>query len=175
MKPKKPQPHYDRPRQILPEEIIGDVMSFIRRQFYSDAEPRRWFQDADFLKREFVTWPANWLNSRGVTLPPQRYKSILMDVLMGVQRHGQTGVVKFWPGYLGKVIQDHFAHNGETYYEEGKSIRTVLERAMFGINNQVQVRRPDPVETLSQIHKILVHKRVSNRPCKTPAKQLSLL
>ena len=174
MKPKKPLPQYDRPKQDLPQEIVSDVMSFIRQKFYADADPKRWFQDANYLKRCVVTWPAKWLNGRGVTLPADRYKAIVLDILMDVCRHGKTGVVKFWPGYLAKCVQDRFHHKGDDYYEEGKSLRTVLERTLGTLQVRPDTKRQDAVETLATLHSILVAKSRSQRPCKVPAKQLSL-
>lgn len=85
----------DRPKQELPSEIIGDLLGVIRRQFYGDAEPTQWLKDQTFIKREVVTWPAAWLNKRGVTLPPARYKAILLDIFDGIKTHGATGAVKY--------------------------------------------------------------------------------
>lgn len=83
-----------RPKQQLPGEIIGDLMGAIRNAFYAGDE--RWFADQAFLRR------------RVVTLPPQRYKEILLEVFQEIKRHGQTESVKYWPGYLVHCMQQHF-------------------------------------------------------------------
>jgi hypothetical protein len=38
-------------------------------------------QDSVFIRREFVLYFASWLNKKGVTLKPERYKQILLERL----------------------------------------------------------------------------------------------
>jgi hypothetical protein len=145
----------DRPKQDLPGEIVADLLSAIRGQFY--GETKQFFQDRAFLLRNVVLWPAKWLNQRGVTLPPARYKAILLDVFTGIKQHGQTGAVKYWPGYLMKCVQDHFIHHGEEYYEEGKSLRTSTERALLAaaMAGKTHTVAPDPVQSLAQAQRLV--------------------
>lgn len=143
-----------RPKQQLPADIATDLMNYIRGHFYASATQKQWFQDSKFLMREVVTWPARWLNSRGVTLPPERYCKILLEVFRTIENHGQTDAIKYWPGYLKKCVQDHFAHHGESYYEEGKAIRSKLDIALSTCRSAVQ-RQPDPIRTLAEVHHVL--------------------
>jgi hypothetical protein len=98
------KPTFDRPKQSVPTEIVRDLMGAIRNQFYPDTlcagAEKQWFQDQQFLKVRVVLWPAAWLNKRGVTLKPDRYKQILLDIFADIKRHGATGAIKYWPGYL---------------------------------------------------------------------------
>lgn len=141
----------ERPRQTLPEQIVADLMGAIRGQFCGDLTVKEWCQQKRFFMR-VVLYPAQWLSRRGVTLPPDRYKAILLGIFGDIKTHGQTDAVKFWPGYLLHCVQEHFKHRGDALYEEAKSARAAAERAIA----KATVRPPaDPVETLAQAASVL--------------------
>lgn len=123
------RPVIERAKQDVPGEMVSDLMGAIRSAFY--AGDGRWFKDQHFIRRQVVTWPAAWLNARGVTLTAGRYKEIVLGVLMGIKRHGQTEAVRYWPGYLKHCLQTHFKVNSEEIYEDGKAIRGKVEAAML--------------------------------------------
>lgn len=163
----------DRPKQVLPAEIIGDLMGAIRNQFYDGNDA--WFADQEFIRRRVVTWPARWLNGRGVTLKPARYKEILLDIFQEIKRHGQTAAVEYWPGYLVHCVQQYFEHHGEEIYAEGKSLRNEVENALLaGRRSADEARTNDPVAGLALVHQALTvaHKR-KHRP--SSQKQMNLL
>lgn len=150
-----------RPKQQLPSEILADLMSAIRSSFYPDslgqdkAAFKRWSQDQRFLHTRVVLWPASWLNKRGVTLKPERYKQIIMGVLNEVKTHGKTEAVKFWPGYLAHCIQQHFKHNSEAIYEEGKNLRAQLEQAL-STAGAARSQGPDPITVMAEARRDLL-------------------
>ena len=121
-----------RPREAIPQEIIQDVLAAIRSACYAsnDVAPKQWYQDRVFLLQRVVLWPAGWLHKRGVSLPPERYKEILLSIIKDIRIHGQASTVKYWPGYLAKCVQDHFKHNEDNLYNEAKAFRAVLERTL---------------------------------------------
>lgn len=170
MKPSQP-----RPKQQLPADIITDILGAIRGSFYGDLPPKRWFEDTKFLTRRVVTWPAKWLDSRGVSLPPERYKAILMDILQTIKHKGNTGVVSYWPGYLAHCVQEHFKHHGESYYEEGKALRAKLDIALSTCRSAV-VRQPDPIRTLAEVHQVLSASTPRRHPksAQKPPQQMDL-
>lgn len=171
MKPDRPL-SAQRPSQDVPAEIIGDLMAAIRNQFYADAPAKSWFQDQKFILRNVVLWPAAWLNRRGVSLPAPRYKEIVLEVFNGVKTHGQTAAVKYWPGYLMKCVQEHFRVHGEDYYDEGKSLRVSLERALLTASRAPQA--PDPISRLAEARRLIQPARRAAKPT-GPKQQLSLL
>jgi hypothetical protein len=136
----------------------------IRNSFY--AGDARWFKDQHFIRRHVVTWPAAWLNAKGVTLSPLRFKEIVLGVLKGIKQHGRTEVVKYWPGYLKHCLQTHFRIHGEEYYEEAKAMRHQVERALLACQRP-ETSGPDPIEAIAMARRLMVPGR---RP-KTPAKQ----
>lgn len=161
-----------RPQQEIGAEIVNELLASIRNQFYADDPQKRWFQDRQFILRRVVLWPATWLNKRGVTLPPERYRAILMDVFQEIKRHGSTGAVKYWPGYLLHCVQEHFKHHGDDYYEEGKSMRSAVEHSMLAFRRAKDSKvSPDPVKEMAAAAAIV---RVPKRRPKQPPNQLNL-
>lgn len=152
-----------RPRQSVATEIRNDLLSAIRNQFYPDAalggEPFTQFQkDRHFLLTRVVLWPAGYLDKRGVTLPPERYKAILLEVFNGIKQHGSTEAIKYWPGYLMHCVQTHFRIHGEEYYEEGKALRATLDKI---IKKAPAIPTADPIRVLAEARNDLLK---SSRP-----------
>lgn len=163
----------ERPRQQLPVEIIGDLMTAVRNGFYGGDE--KWFPQQADIRRMVVTWPAAWLNQRGVTLSPERYKALLLGIFNDIKAFGNTGGVKYWPRYLRFCLQEHFKHHGEEIYEEAKALRNQVETALMAGRQAAEASRgADPVAAVALVHQALVkgHRR-KHRPA--PGKQLSLL
>lgn len=142
-----------RPKQSIPAEIKNDLLGAIRGSFYGDASDKQWHQDKRFILLNVVLWPASYLNSRGVSLPPSRYKAIVLDVLMGIKQHGQTDAIKYWPGYLKHCLQTHFRIHGEEYYEEAKAIKAPLA-AIVARTEGLPVA--DPVRVLAEARRDLI-------------------
>ena len=163
----------ERPKQVLPVEIIADLMGVIRNQFYAGNEA--WFKDQAFIRRRVVTWPAAWLNRRGVSIKPERYKELLLGIFQDIKRHGQTGAVKYWPGYLVHCVQEHFKHHGEEIYGEAKALRNLVEHALLaGSRAAGEAKSNDPVAGLALVHQALLaaHKR---KPKAAAKQQINLL
>jgi hypothetical protein len=156
-----------RPRQTLAVEIRDDLLQVIRNQFYQDAPVGQFQKDRKFLLSRVVLWPAGYLDSRGVTLPPARYKAILLEVFNGIKQHGQTGAVKYWPGYLMHCVQTHFHVHGEDYYNEGKALRATLDKI---VKKAPQIPTADPVRVMAEARRDL-EKTVRKTRCKDSAKQ----
>jgi hypothetical protein len=165
----------ERPKQQLPEEIVQDLMGVIRNSFYGDLPPKRWFEDQGFIRRKVVCWPAGWLISKGVTLKPERYKEIVMGVITTIKHHGDTGGVKYWPGYLLHCLQMHFKCHGDEIYEEAKSLRTALEKTIQHVSLKCGAGKTwvDPIEVLAMAGKVAATGRRHKKA--KPAKQLEFL
>lgn len=146
----------DRPKQSVPSEIKTDLLNAIRNSFYGDLPDKRWHSDKQFILVNVVLWPASYLNDKGVTLPPARYKAIVLDVLMGIKRHGQTESVKYWPGYLKHCLQTHFRIHGEEYYEEGKALRGRLDSVLKTMG---QTPTADPIRVMAEARRDLIQEK----------------
>jgi hypothetical protein len=143
-----------RPTQQTPAEIVEDLMQVIRVGFYQEI-PKKWFKDQRFLKVNVVLWPAGWLNKKGVTLPPERYKEILQKLFIEIKVNA-TQAIKYPPGYLMHSVQKHFAIHGDEYYEEAKSMRAKTDNALFGVQRaRDTVRGADPVQAMAMSQSVL--------------------
>jgi hypothetical protein len=160
-----------RPRQTVAVEIRNDLLGVIRNQFYADAAPGQFQKDRNFLLTQVVLWPAGYLDKRGVTLPPQRYKAILLDVFNGIKAHGQTGAIKYWPGYLMHCVQTHFRVHGEEYYNEGKALRATLDKI---IRKAPAIPTADPIRVMAEARNDLL-KSSRTRPKHKSEAQIPLL
>lgn len=146
----------DRPRQETPGQMVAELMEMIRGQFYGDAGAKTWLQEQGYIKRNVVLWPAKWLANKGVTLPPQRYRAILLDKLQDIKRHCEQAEFKYLPAYIERCVKDHFRHNGEAIYEEGKAFRGTLERVVGKLSAAPQA---DPIAALAAAASVLKAKR----------------
>ena len=162
----------DRPRQDTPDALIFGLLAYVRGQFCGDLSDREWGQQTHFLRRNVILWPARFMWGKGFTLPAARYDQILRSIFADVIRHGRAGAVRYWPGYLMHVVQEHFRHNWEDYYQEAKSMRS---QAMALIARCKPVPAEDrTVEALALAHQALTSRRRAARPAARPAKQLGL-
>ncbi len=163
----------DRAKQEVPLDLVNDILHVVRSSFYADATDKKWAQDRGFILRRAVSYPAAWLNKRGVTVPPERYREILIGIFLDIKRHGSTGAVKYWPGYLALCVQRHMDHHGEDYYEEGKSLRAALERAQMAFKRAAQAAPAhDPVEGLAQVHRVLAAQHKRKKAAPAPREQM---
>jgi hypothetical protein len=168
----KRRPQFQR-KQETPQELRDACLDFLRRKFYSE-QATAFLKDRPRLLAWVVLWPASWFNSRGVSFPPDKYREIFEGVFMDGLRFGNTGNITYLPAWLAKVIQSHFEHHGEEYYERAKSLR---ENALLKgiLSGKLKPSEPtaDPVRELAQAAALLKPKR---KPAKTvKPSQLSLL
>jgi hypothetical protein len=169
-----------RPKQHLPVDTVTDLQTAIRNQFYADSRDQ-FLKDQHFIKREFCLYLASWLDKRGVTLKPDRYKALLLGLLNEIKTHGNTAAVKYWPGYLKHVLQQHLKHHGEDIYHEAKSLRTLAENSLLNLSNLKSANLEssiDPVRAMAEARRDLLtlkrQKRLKNSS-HSAQDQLSLL
>lgn len=183
-RPQKP-PKFDRPKQECPADLVAGLMEFVRRKFYpaypSDpAVKKQWFQDQGFLKTRVVLWPAGWLNERGVTLSPNRYREILCKVLTEAAIHGTTAKIQYYPAYLAKCVQSHFKIHEDEIYVEAKTVRTALDRAVLALG-RIKAEAPpvDAVLAMAEARQAILQNRRTRKtetlpPPKAKTGQLDL-
>ncbi len=111
-----------------PGDVLADLLAVIRNQFYADS-PKAFFQQRDALVL-CLTRPAQWFSDRGICFPPARYTRLLQDILQTIKRHGATGEIRWFPGYLGKAVEQYLIHNGDDLYREAKGARNLAEVAL---------------------------------------------
>jgi hypothetical protein len=160
-------------KQETPQELRDACLDFLRRKFYPE-QATAFLKDRRRLLGWVVLWPAKWFNDRGVTVPTETYREIFEGVFMDGLRFGNTGNITYLPAWLAKVIQSHFEHHGEEYYERAKSLR---ENALLKgiLSGKLKPSEPtaDPVRELAQAAALLKPKKKPAKPVKPS--QLSLL
>ncbi len=145
-----------------PETMVARLLGEVGRRFYKKETAQRWLQDQKPLL-EALTWPAVWLNQRGVGLPVADYEAKIRTILDGVSRHGDLGKVRFFPAYLGDCIRKHFKHQGDELYEARKHVRNAMDFA-FLKGGAAKLKAADAVPALAAAHAVLATAR---RPAKT--------
>jgi hypothetical protein len=157
---------------------LDALLMTIRKRFYSAQPEKRFHQDKAMLQKA-VTWPATWLRARGVAWTSKRYFQVIEDKLGEVQRHGATAAdISFFPGYLMKVLQDHFAHNGETYTREGKHVGHSIAYILAGLPPAVaraEREKEKVIDTLAAAHALLASRPKTAKPAQSDNAQLDLL
>lgn len=89
-----------------------------------------------------VTWPATWLDERGLTCSPQRYQTLIEERLQAIAAHGDpTAYGAYFPTYLLKCLQDFFARYGDELYSELKHIRNTLDQLLASARFAERVQR----------------------------------
>ena len=136
-----------------PREMIERLLARIGALAYRAKRVDRWMQDQRPLM-EALTWPAVWLNNRGVGMPVAEYEAKLGEILDIIARHGDLEAVRFFPAYLGDCIRKHFAHHGDEIYAARKHVRNAVDLGFL----RGAPARPQPVDavaTLVQVHAVL--------------------
>lgn len=173
--PKKPQRPPVR-KQETPQELLDACLGFLERKFY-EGHAVSFAKDRRRLLEWVVLWPASWFNKRAVSVPPDRYREIFFTVFMDSLRFGNVGKITYLPAYLAKVIQSHFQHHGDEYYEQAKSARSLAEHTIMVLGRLPQAAVADPVRDLAVARRLLVADRKAKKVAsKAPVNdQLNLL
>jgi hypothetical protein len=155
----------------LPTEKI---LAQIKQRFYdSHLSEKRFYQDRRMLLYT-VTWPATWLDRRGLPITSQAYQKLLIERLDDIAKHGNPARYQaYFPRYLLKTIQDWFAHHGEDLYEELKHVRNQLCAIDSLLRAQPTQSAGDVVTPIAQAHAVLALQCRRKKPADT--KQLNLL
>jgi hypothetical protein len=136
-----------------PAEMVERLLAEISRIAYTGRSVERWMQDQRPLM-EALTWPAVWLNQRGVGMPVADYEAKMREIIVTIERHGAVAQIKFFPAYLLDCIRKHFLHQGDEIYAARKHVRTVLDMS-FLKGKAPQPVAVDAVQTLAKVHAVL--------------------
>lgn len=161
-------------------DTVQHLLGAVQRRFYAAQSPRDHAEGRASFHRDrrmllyALTWPAVWLERRGLTCSSMRYHALLADRLAEIALHGDPARYgAYFPTYLLKCLQDWFQHHGEQLYDELKHIRNALDQVLASARFAVTVRRDAKhVELLASAHRLIRAQR-EKRP-KSDGRQLSL-
>ncbi len=159
-------------RAVHPESTV-ELLRQVRARFYPTGE-QAFYRDRRMLLYA-LSWPAVWLEQRGLTCSAARYHTIVIQRLDAIAAHGDPARYgAYFPAYLLKCLQDWFQHHGHELYDELKHIRNALDQVLASVRSAAHVRRDArPLDVLASAHRLIAG-RPSNT-AQTRSKQLSLL
>jgi len=157
------------------EQAVEALLASIRGRFYTVTDPldrtvlRRFHRDRRMLLYA-LTWPATWLERRGLTCPPVRYRRLIQERLAAIAAHGDPARYEgFFPRYLLKVLQDFFERHGDELYGDLKHIRNALDQVLASARFAERVRDDArQLDVLVATHRLL-HARRAARPGLSPS------
>lgn len=161
----------ERPKQQMSDEMLADLLTLVRNQFCPDLTAKEWGQESHFIKRRVLMWPAAFIQGKGFTLPVDRYGQIMREIFKGIKQHGQTGEIRYMPGYLLHCVQEHWKKHWEDYYGESKSMTTIADAAIVGLA-RTPTRSGPTVEPIAAAHRILAAAKRKSKA--KPVDQLNL-
>ena len=158
--------------------LVKNYLHRLRQQFYPDDE-KGFFQQRTVLI-DAITTPARWLDERGVRLPERRLCQILDEIIKGIQHFGATGEIKFFCRYFLFAVQEHMNHQGDRYYEEGKSLRFITDTAMDNLSKKQRAKLADAQDAttsrLADLNRLVRATAAKKKKAvKSPQSQLILL
>lgn len=158
-------------------ELVKINLHRLRTQFYESE--KEFFQQRSILMKA-ITYPSFWLEERGVRLPAEKLNSILDTIIRGIMHHGATRQIGYFCAYFLKCVQDHMRMQGERYYDEAKSLRSITETALDHLTKKQLARLPEAQDrTTSELAALnrLVRETSAKRrrkPAKATGTQLDL-
>lgn len=143
----------------------AELLQSIRLRFYAQRSAD-YHRDRRGLLHA-VTWPATWLDERGLTCSPQRYQTLIDQRLHAITAHGDPlRYGGYFPSYLLKCLQDWFDRHGDDLYSELKHIRNALDQLLASTRFAERVQRhARQLDLLVSTHRLLE----SRHPHRTPA------
>jgi hypothetical protein len=159
-------------------DLVKNYLHRLRSQFYPDDE-KGFFQQRTVLI-DAITTPARWLDERHVRLPERRLCQILDEIIKGIQNFGATAKIQFFCRYFLYAVQEHMKHQGDRYYDEGKSLRFITDAAMDNLSKKQRAKLADAQDAttsrLADLNRLVRATTAKKKKAvKTPASQLSLL
>jgi hypothetical protein len=143
-----------RARQVVSEEVQRSLLELIQRKFYQGQAVHFARHRRDLLHM-VIYWPAReWFRPKALSVPNGRYLQILSDILIEAAAF-QTGPLYYPPAWLGKSVQDHFAIQGEKYYAEAKSARSLADHALATLGKLPVRVHDDVVEQFTAADRLL--------------------
>jgi hypothetical protein len=145
-----------RPILCADEQLLSDLLAHLRLRFYSTRPPAVFQRDRRQLLAA-LSWPAHWLEHRGLFCPPQRYQVLVIERLDAICAHGDPACYSgYFPAYLLKCLQEFFDRHGDELYGEFKHVRNALEvvcgSLRFAERAALQSRQ---IAALASVHRLL--------------------
>ena len=134
------------------------LLAQIKQNFYASGSSEKSFYADRRMLLYTLTWPAKWLDQRGLQVSAQQYERLITQRLKAIAQHGDPKRYQpYFPRYLLKCLQDWFAHHGDELYEELKHVRNQLYRIEALLNREHTGEVAEDIVTpMARAHDILM-------------------
>lgn len=138
------------------EPLLASLLAELQRRFYRTQSVSVFQRDRRRLLYA-LSWPASWLERRGLDCTLTRYRAIVVARLDAIRTKGDPACYgAYFPNYLLKCLQDSFEHHGDALYEELKHVRNALEGAWGALRfSEKVVQQNRQIENLAAVHRLL--------------------
>jgi hypothetical protein len=155
------------------DALVAELLATIQRRFYATQPSADFHRDRRALLYA-LTWLATWLEHRGLTCTPARYRAWLLERLEAIATHGDPARYGgYFPAYLLKCLQDWMRHHGDELDTELKHVRNALDQVLASARFAARVQRDARhLEMLAATHRLLQARRTARTI--SDARQLSL-
>lgn len=145
----------------LPKDLVDKLLHQIKNAFYKDSP--NFHRDRKMLIYT-ITWPAQWLNRRGLNTSPAFYEEIISKQISIIIKKGNSEIYRlYFPQYLLKSIQNYFFYNGDDLYDQLKHVRNFIPSAHDYLKHtQKYDENSRLIETLLAAHKISAPNKSKN-------------
>ena len=146
------------------ERTTEQLLESVRFRFYAPRpDPHIFHRDRRALLHA-LTWPAVWLDQRGLVCSPERYRSLITDRLHAIGAHGDPICYSaYFPAYLLKCFQDFFDRHGDDLYGELKHIRNALDQVLASARFAARVQdHSRHLDVLDATHRLLCSRRAGH-------------
>jgi hypothetical protein len=152
---------------------VRHLLEAVQRRYYGEQPGRDFHRDRRMLLHA-LTWPAVWLERRGLTCSAHRYQVLIAERLADISVHGDPARYRaYFPAYLLKCLQDWFQHHGDELYDELKHIRNALDLVLASARFAASVQRDaHHTELLAATHHLIQAPRAQRD--KPDERQMSL-
>lgn len=136
--------------------FVEEMLCLVRREFFAKYTDKRFFQERTMLIQA-ITWPARWMNDRGVKARPEIYRGILRTVIKTIRERGNVARIRRFSVYFLHSVQEHMKHHGDQYYYTAKAARPIGEVLPTALRTSNQAGRAvDPTtSTLAELNRVL--------------------
>lgn len=143
-------------RSAKDENQLSGLLAEARLRFYATQPPARFHRDRRMLLYA-LSWPAVWLERRGLSCSSRRYRTLIVERLDAIHAHGDPARYgEYFPRYLLKCLQDFFDRHGDDLYHELKHIRNALDQVLVSARFAARVQTgARTIDTLAAAHRLL--------------------
>jgi hypothetical protein len=143
---------------MTPGEFVREQLRVVRREFFRSATDKQFFQERSMLIQA-ITWPARYLNERGVKAPASAYRRILGIVIGTIRQKGNVSRIRRFSVYFLHAVQEHMKHHGDQYYYMAKAARPI-GAVLPSVTRHVRpgAGQDHTTEVLAQMNQVLLSK-----------------